>query len=83
MISLLNIELLCEMERREREAAFANKHNPMIQYYDGGSIQTSKIIALLKKMRREKHTQETALTSTGASNFSSRTLVVKKVHKNE
>lgn len=83
MISLLNIELLCEMERREREAAFANKHNAAIRYYSGKYIQTSKLIDLLKKMKREKSVPESVSKPYPAITFSSKNLVVKKVNNKE
>lgn len=83
MISFLNIELLCEMERREREAAFANKHSAAIRYYSGGNIQTEKIITLLKKMKREKSVPDSDPKQFPAITFSTKNLVVKKVNNKE
>jgi hypothetical protein len=82
MFSALNIEMLCEMERRRREEEFANPGVRAFRYESGGKIQTDRLIALLKRMKAEK-----ALKSSSnfipAATFSSKTLVVKKVNKNE
>jgi hypothetical protein len=83
MFSALNIEMLCEMERRRREEEYANPNRQAFQYESGGAIQTDKLIALLRKMKAEKASPKSGSQSIPAATFSSKTMVVKKVNKNE
>ena len=82
MFSALNTELLCEIEHRRREEEYASPSRQAFQFESGGKIQTSKLIALLRKMKVEK-ASKSGSQSFPAATFSTKTLVVKKVNKNE
>jgi hypothetical protein len=75
--------MLCEIERQRREEEYAKPGKQTFEFESGGKIQTEKLISLLKRMKAEKAYPKSGSQFIPAATFSSKTMVVKKVNKNE
>ena len=82
MFNSSNIDYLSAKARRQEDIDFAARQN-IAPLERGNNIMISKIIALLKKVKREKNPSQQTSEEEKPVIASAQTFVVKKVHRNE